>query len=69
VVVAPSRRVAATANEASDDIEALDLVVLEVTKAEHRARLLLSLLVHDFPFLSGLVEPIEKNGVTTCDAP
>jgi hypothetical protein len=50
VVVAPSGR-AAIADEASDDIEAFDLAVLEVAKAEHRARLLLCWLVHGLPFL------------------
>ena len=50
VVVAPGRRAVATANEASDDIEAFDLAVLEVAKAEHRARLLLSQLVHGLSF-------------------
>ena len=50
VVVAPGRRAVATANEASDDIEAFDLAVLEIAKAEHRARLRFSQLVHGFPF-------------------
>jgi hypothetical protein len=64
-VVAPGRRAAVTIErEASDDIEAFDLAVLEVAKAENRARLLLSQLVHHLPFLSGLVEPIDKEGVT-----
>jgi hypothetical protein len=61
VVVAPGRRAAVTIPcEASDDIEAFDLAVLEVAKAEHRARLRLSQLVHDLPFWSGLVEPVDK---------
>ena len=62
-------RAATIDDEASDDIEAFDLAVLEVAKAEHRARLLLSQLVHGLPFWSGLVEPVDKEGVTTCDAP
>jgi hypothetical protein len=68
-VVAPGRRAAVTIpREAPDDIEALDLAVLEVAEAEHRARLLLSQLVHDLPFLLGLAEPVDEEGVTTCDA-
>jgi hypothetical protein len=50
VVVAPSRREVATADEASDDIEAFDLAVLQVAKAEHGAGLLCQ-LVHGLPFL------------------
>jgi hypothetical protein len=61
--------VAWVVDEASDDIEAFDLAVLEVAKAEHRARRLLSQLVHVLPFSSGLVEPMDKEGVTSCDAP
>jgi hypothetical protein len=74
-VVAPGRRgghddfLTRLGDAASDDIEAFDLAVLEVAKAEHGARLLLSQLVHDLSFLSGLVEPVDKEGVTTCDAP
>jgi hypothetical protein len=64
VVVAPRRCGTAPDDEASDDIETFDLAVLEVAKAEHRAGLLFSRLVHDFPLLSGLVEPIDNKGVT-----
>jgi hypothetical protein len=71
-VVAAGRRdgcAATTDCEASDDIEAFDLAVLEVAKAEHRACLLLSQFVHGLSFLEGLVEPVDKEGVTICDAP